>query len=449
MATLQFRRGTTFIDPQVGEPFLDTNINGLKIGIGGSDFITLLSSSSLDSSISGFDSRLDNIELTTASLNTSVSNLNSFTQSFNTAISLDSSNVTILGDLDVQGTTTTIDSTTITLGDNIIELNGTGETNGGILVNDVTNPSTLSGSLLWDGTNDYWKAGQLGSESEIITTNNIVSNLPTGTISGSSQITITESQISDLSHTDITSLNSYTASNDTTNTNQNSSLNNLNSYTASNDTTNTTQNQRLSALESFTGSIDDGYVTEAELAAATGALETADSLLQSRANNLESFTSSIDTTIKTKLDSDGVISGSSQVDVTQTTNYSSINQYTDSDVDTRFGTKSTTDLSEGTNQYYTDTKVKTKLNTEEVISASSQVDVTQTTNYSSINQYTDSDTQTYIDSIGLISGSVSGQLPSGTVSGSSQIDHDQTTNYSADEHFTQENNSCFLPLLNL
>ena len=379
MATLQFRRGTAFIDPQVGEPFLDTNINGLKIGIGGSDFITLLSSSSLDSSISGFDSRLDNIELTTASLNTSVSNLNSFTQSFNTAISLDSSNVTILGDLDVQGTTTTIDSTTITLGDNIIELNGTGEANGGILVNDVTNPNTLSGSLLWDGTNDYWKAGQLGSESEIITTNNIVSNLPTGTISGSSQITITESQISDLSHTDITSLNSYTASNDTTNTNQNSSLNNLNSYTASNDTTNTTQNQRLSALESFTGSIDDGYVTEAELAAATGALETADSLLQSRANNLESFTSSIDTTIKTKLDSDGVISGSSQVDVTQTTNYSSINQYTDSD------------------------------------------------------------TQDYIDSIGVVSGSVSGQLPSGTVSGSSQIDHDQTLNFSTDEHFTQEN----------
>jgi hypothetical protein len=439
MATLQFKRGTTFIDPQIAEPFLDTGLNLLKLGISGSDFITLLDSGSLSSNLTPLEDRLDNIELTTASLNTSVSNLNSFTQSFNTAISLDSSNVTILGDLDVQGTTTTIDSTTITLGDNIIELNGTGAANGGILVNDVTNPNTLSGSLLWDGTNDYWKAGQLGSESEIITTNNIVSNLPTGTISGSSQITITESQISDLSHTDITSLNSYTASNDTTNTNQNSSLNNLNSYTASNDTTNTTQNQRLSALESFTGSIDDGYVTEAELAAATGALETADSLLQSRANNLESFTSSIDTTIKTKLDSDGIISGSSQVDVTQTTNYSSINQYTDSDFDTRFGTKSTTDLSEGTNQYYTDTKVKTKLNTEGVISGSSQVDVTQTTNYSSINQYTDSDTQDYIDSIGVVSGSVSGQLPSGTVSGSEQIDHDSTLNFSPAEHFTQEN----------
>jgi hypothetical protein len=64
------------------------------------------------------------------------------------------------------------------------------------------------------------------------------------------------------------------------------------------------------------------------------------------------------------------------------------------------------------------------------VSGSSQVDVTQTTNYSSINQYTDSDTQAYIDSIGLISGSVSGQLPSGVVSGSSQVDVTQTTNYS-------------------
>jgi hypothetical protein len=334
MATLQFKRGTTFIDPQIAEPFLDTGLNVLKLGISGSDFITLLDSGSLSSNLTPLEDRLDNIELTTSSLNTSVSNLNSFTQSFNTAISLNSSNVTILGNLDVQGTTTTIDSTTITLGDNVIELNGTGDINGGILVNDVTNPNTISGSLLWDGTNDYWKAGQLGSENEIITTANIVSNLPSGTISGSSQITITESQISDLSHTDITSLNSYTASNDTTNSNQNASLNNLNSYTASNDTTNTTQNQRLSALESFTGSIDDGYVTEAELASATGALETADSLLQSRANNLESFTSSIETTIKTKLDAEGVISGSSQIDHDQTLNYSADEHFTQGNITT-------------------------------------------------------------------------------------------------------------------
>ena len=75
--------------------------------------------------------------------------------------------LTVGGNLYVQGTTTTIDSTTVSIGDNIIELNGTGATNGGIKVNDATAPDTTSGSLLWDTTNDYWKAGQDGSEKEI------------------------------------------------------------------------------------------------------------------------------------------------------------------------------------------------------------------------------------------------------------------------------------------
>jgi hypothetical protein len=79
-----------------------------------------------------------------------------------------SSSVTIKGNLFVQGTTTTVDSTTISLGDNILELNGTGTANGGLLVRDTTGVSTTSGSLLWDTTNDYWKAGKLGSEKEIV-----------------------------------------------------------------------------------------------------------------------------------------------------------------------------------------------------------------------------------------------------------------------------------------
>jgi hypothetical protein len=77
------------------------------------------------------------------------------------------SSVTIQGSLFVQGTTTTVDSTTIQLGDNIIELNGSGAANGGLLVKDVTAPNTISGSLLWDSTNDYWKAGALGSEKQL------------------------------------------------------------------------------------------------------------------------------------------------------------------------------------------------------------------------------------------------------------------------------------------
>jgi hypothetical protein len=77
-------------------------------------------------------------------------------------------NLTVDGNLYVNGTTTTIDSTTIQLGDNIIELNGNAGANGGLLVKDNTNPTTASGSLLWDSTNDYWKGGALNSEKEFV-----------------------------------------------------------------------------------------------------------------------------------------------------------------------------------------------------------------------------------------------------------------------------------------
>lgn len=111
-----------------------------------------------------------------------------------------SNNITISGNLSVEGTTTTIDSTTVNIGDNILELNyGGSQTTGGILIKDATGGSTTSGSLLWDSTNDYWKAGKLGSESEVITTSNIVTNLPSGTVSGSSQISLSGFNTSQLS----------------------------------------------------------------------------------------------------------------------------------------------------------------------------------------------------------------------------------------------------------
>ena len=92
-------------------------------------------------------------------------------------------NLTLTGDLTVQGTTTTISSTTVNIGDNILELNyGGSATTSGLLTKDATGGSTTSGSLLWDATNDYWKAGKLGSEEEILLRNTH------GVISGSSQI---------------------------------------------------------------------------------------------------------------------------------------------------------------------------------------------------------------------------------------------------------------------
>lgn len=72
-------------------------------------------------------------------------------------------NVTVAGNLTVQGTTTTVDSTTVNIGDNIIVLNTVGTVaDGGIQVIDTIS-TAHTGSLLWNATNDYWYAGISGS----------------------------------------------------------------------------------------------------------------------------------------------------------------------------------------------------------------------------------------------------------------------------------------------
>ena len=71
--------------------------------------------------------------------------------------------VTIPGNLTVQGTTTTIDSTEVNIGDNILTLNAAGTVaDGGIQVIDTTGTAG-TGSLLWNATDDYWYAGVSGS----------------------------------------------------------------------------------------------------------------------------------------------------------------------------------------------------------------------------------------------------------------------------------------------
>lgn len=76
--------------------------------------------------------------------------------------------VIITGDLTVNGDTVQTNVSTMNVEDNIINLNfGGSATDGGLEVTDVTGTLT-TGSLLWDGTNDYWKGGGKGSESRLI-----------------------------------------------------------------------------------------------------------------------------------------------------------------------------------------------------------------------------------------------------------------------------------------
>jgi len=238
------------------------------------------------------------------------STLASYTSSLVAAFTASGGNVTfngtttIKGDLYVQGTTTQVDSTTINLADNILVLNAAGTSDGGLVVRDATGGSTTSGSFLWDVTNDYWKAGKLGSEAKVLLANG------DSVVSGSSQI-------------DITSTTNYTT---------------------------------------FSGSI--ATAISASTAAATW-------------TNLNGKPG-------------GIVSGSSQVVLN----------------DADFTGFNTADISELTNLYYTDARVKTKLNAETVVSGSSQI------TYASISSIP----------AGIVSGSaqVTPLLPTGVISGSAQ-----------------------------
>jgi hypothetical protein len=313
------------------------NINGTTASLNTS--VAELNTFSSSAKISIF-----NINGTTASLNTSVTELNTFsasaktsitelnsyTSSLKSAIELTGSSVTILGDLTVKGTTTSVESTTVQLGDNIIELNGTGAANGGLLVKDPTAPNTASGSLLWDSTNDYWKAGTKDNESKILVAGG------DSVVSGSSQITLSSTTgYSDFSSSIATSFSSSAASvtslsasvasvtgdfSSSVATSFSQSAYNLNQLSAS--VANVTGNFSSSVATSFSASTANVTSLSSSLSASQAVQDGRLSLLEISTGSLNSFTSSIDTTIKTKLNVEGVVSGSSQIDITQTTGYS-------------------------------------------------------------------------------------------------------------------------------
>jgi len=148
-------------------------ISGSIVGIGN---VTAFSSS--------VDARLDSLETDSGSQAGRLNNLESYSSSLRTAITVAGANVTVNGNLTVAGTTTQVNSTTVQLGDNIIELNGTGAANGGIYVKDPIAANTATGSLIWDTSNDYWKAGVKDSEIKILLAGG------DSVVSGSSQITL-------------------------------------------------------------------------------------------------------------------------------------------------------------------------------------------------------------------------------------------------------------------
>jgi cytoskeletal protein CcmA (bactofilin family) len=120
----------------------------------------------------------------------------------------------IPGDLTVSGTTTTIDSTTLNIGDNIIVLNTAGAaTDGGIQIIDAVGTKE-TGSFLWNTTSDYWYSGVSGSthyrvpqqaSGGELTDNRVVLAQGNGRIESSANITDDGSTV-DFNDVDLTSL---------------------------------------------------------------------------------------------------------------------------------------------------------------------------------------------------------------------------------------------------
>ncbi len=163
---------------------------------------------SLDTEQSTQNSRLSSIETKTGSLDSDISNINTSVTALNTftgsaatftnytenhvavftattgqvegsanltfngtlltaATASISQNLTVGGDLTVNGTTTTVNSTEVEIGDNIIILNSaTAAANAGIYVFDQDSAG-VTGSLLYKYDSNYWMAGEKDSEKRI------------------------------------------------------------------------------------------------------------------------------------------------------------------------------------------------------------------------------------------------------------------------------------------
>jgi hypothetical protein len=268
-----------------------------------------ISVSNINSFSASVNTKLTEVGVVSGSLISSASTiLNRFTDfssSFDTAFNITGSNVTIAGNLTVAGTQTVIDSTTIQLGDNIIELNGTGATNGGLWVKDPTAPNTATGSMIWDTTNDYWKAGVKGSESKVLLagSDSVVSGSSQITLQSTTGFTAYDSALATITGSLISSASAAKSTNDSqggrldnlesTSASVNISVAALNSYTSSNTSTNALNAFTASANSKFT---EIGVVSGSLIASASTAKSTNDTQ-DGRLSNLETTSASVNISI--------------------------------------------------------------------------------------------------------------------------------------------------------
>ena len=224
-----------------------------------------ISFANLNTFTSSANVRLNNLESTSASVNISLANINSYTSSLIAALQVVNTNklqttsdLTVNGNLYVNGTTTTVNSTQVQLSSSVISVDAGGGVNGGIWVTDKIG-TTGTGSFLWDVTNNYWIAGLSGSEQRILTVGGM------NIVSGSSQIDVTQTtNFSTYSGSVSASLSALSASVGSGNVGQ--SITQLNAFTASLSTTSSVTFAALTASLNIPSSSVSGSSTSKRMA---------------------------------------------------------------------------------------------------------------------------------------------------------------------------------------
>jgi hypothetical protein len=121
-----------------------------------------------------------------------------------------------------------------------------------------------------------------------------------------------------------------------------------------------------SVATSFSASAASQLSLSSSFASSQATQDTRLGLLETSTGSLNLFTSSIDTTIKTKLNAENVVSGSSQIDITSTTGY------------TTFSSSIATSISASVAGATWENLVGKPSG---IVSGSSQIDITQTTGF--------------------------------------------------------------------
>jgi hypothetical protein len=254
---------------------------------------TLIRLSNLETTSASHNGRLSNLETKSQSVDISLTEIHSYTSSLKTAIGVSGQDVTVNGNLTVNGTTTQVNSTQVNIGENILELNfGGSATEAGIYTKDATGASLVSGSILWDSSTDYWKAGKKDLESKILLAGG------DGVLSGSMDFS------------------TFSASVD-------SRLDNLEASTASLNAFSSSTLTRLGLLEVSTGSLNNAtaslYTSASLMTASIASLTSSVVALQSFSGNVNTRFDAVQThttSVNSRFETLGTYTGSVNIRLT-------------------------------------------------------------------------------------------------------------------------------------